>query len=267
MSSDFDIYHMNSYTLLKQLGCSRDESRTFDALMKHPKGITVVSLAKKLNKPRATLYDHLKALTKKGLVTNGRTDAGSVFYPESPEGIRGVFNERSHELARSGVLIEEYIQESSHSDAYNPHFSVIDNAKAAETIFRDALRSGVKESYWFWPARALFHKSVPDEVFDYWHNERIRRGMHVKVLWPPKQKVPLAKNSVLGSGNDKVSLRQICILPNGINGTLGYGIYGNKVGFISSAQENYGFIVDSKEFAETLKSQFDFFWKVSKKRK
>jgi hypothetical protein len=46
---------------------------------------------------------------------------------------------------------------------------------------------------------------------------------------------------------------------------MGYWIYENKVAFISSTKEAFGFIVESKEFVEMLSSQFELVWKASKK--
>jgi len=258
---------MDHQNFLKQLDCSREESQTFDVLLSHPEGISVVVLAKKLNKPRATLYDHLNVLTEKGLVKKGLTEHGSVFYPEGHQTIRSIFDERAKSVTHAGILLEDRLRARPQSNAYNPRFTILDNQNAAEKIFRDVLRSRTKESLWFWPAKALFHKSVPDEVFNHWHHERIRRNMHVRVLWPHKQQVCLAGNDILGSGNNKESLRKIRILPGPIDATMGYGIYENKVGFISSTRENYGFIVDSKELAETLRNQFEFLWKISQTRK
>lgn len=257
---------MDSFQSLKHLGLSKEESQTFEALLAYRNGISVMSLAKKLNKPRATLYDHLRVLVNAGVAKKGRTEKGSVFYPESQEMIRGAFAERSQSTARAGAIFATQIKELSQVETYDPRLTVVDNKNAAKIIFGDVLRSGVKECSWFWPARALLQTSVPNEVFMYWHAERIRKKMRAKILWPFNQKAKLTKDHVLAPGKDKESLREIRIMPAQVDATMGYGIYGNKVGFISSARENYGFIVDSREFSQTLKSQFDFFWSVSKKR-
>jgi hypothetical protein len=44
---------------------------------------------------------------------------------------------------------------------------------------------------------------------------------------------------------------------------LGYWIYANKVAFISSARESYGFLIQSEELAQTLKVQFELLWRES----
>lgn len=45
---------------------------------------------------------------------------------------------------------------------------------------------------------------------------------------------------------------------------MGYWIYGNKVAFISSRKESFGFIIESAELATMLRTQFEVLWKASK---
>ena len=107
-------------------------------------------------------------------------------------------------------------------------------------------------------------KYIPSDVYENFHQERIHRNMKFNVLWPENQKVNLSEVKILGSKNK--SLREIRILSGKLDSLLGYGIYGNKVAFISSKKENYGFIIDSKELSRTLKLQFDYWWKLSSKQ-
>jgi hypothetical protein len=45
---------------------------------------------------------------------------------------------------------------------------------------------------------------------------------------------------------------------------MGYTIYDDKVSFISSEKEIFGFIVQSEEFSKLMKLHFDLFWNISK---
>ena len=45
---------------------------------------------------------------------------------------------------------------------------------------------------------------------------------------------------------------------------LGYAIYKNTVRFISSDKEQYGFLIESQEFAEMMRGQFEIIWNASK---
>jgi hypothetical protein len=42
-------------------------------------------------------------------------------------------------------------------------------------------------------------------------------------------------------------------------------IYDNRVAMISTQKENFGFILESKEFSSTLRSWFEFMWKLGSK--
>ena len=53
--------------------------------------------------------------------------------------------------------------------------------------------------------------------------------------------------------------------PKEVAFSMGYWIYENKVVFISSKKECFGFIIESQEFAEMMSSQHEEIWKISKK--
>jgi hypothetical protein len=46
---------------------------------------------------------------------------------------------------------------------------------------------------------------------------------------------------------------------------MAYTIYGDKVFFISSSSESFGFSVHSLDFANMMSAQFDLLWSLSKK--
>ena len=45
---------------------------------------------------------------------------------------------------------------------------------------------------------------------------------------------------------------------------MGYWMYEDKVAFLSSEKEGFGFVIHSKDFANLIKVQFEEIWKVSK---
>ena len=104
-------------------------------------------------------------------------------------------------------------------------------------------------------------ESIPESTYEMFMRERVKRGIWLNVLWPESKKVNFSDHPFLGS---KDQLRKVRILPRGIDQFMGYGIYGSKVVFLSTKREHYGFIIDSVELSNTLKEQFDYFWKQSK---
>lgn len=258
-----NIDNLNILQIFSYLDCSTPEIKTFQALLTEPAGATVLLLQKKLNIPRASIYDQLGALIEKGLVRKGQSDTGSLFFAESRDVLLSLFRERSERVMQASNDMEVYLAQLPDEPTYTPRFSVIESTGAAENIFHDILRSREEVSYWFWPVKEMLN-TVPNEVFSSFVEERMKRNMAVQILWPKKQEVTLDDYPVLGPNNKKGQLREIRVLQEPIDTTMTYVVYGNKVAYISSKRENYGFIIDSAELAHMTKSQFQYMWKLAK---
>lgn len=263
MSTNTDnIDNVNILQIFSHLDCSTPEIKTFQALLGESDGATVLLLQKKLNIPRASIYDQLGALIEKGLVRKGQSDTGSLFFAESRDVLLALFRERSERVMQASNDMETYLAQLPDESSYTPRFSVIESAGAAENIFHDILRSREEMSYWFWPVKEML-KTVPNEVFSSFVRERMKRNMAVKILWPKKQEIVLDDYPILGPNKKQERLREIRVLQESIDTTMTYVIYGNKVAYISSKRENYGFIIDSAELAHMTKSQFQYLWKLA----
>ncbi len=247
---------------LKQIGLTEAEINTFSALLSEANGASVLQLSRKLNLPRTTIYGHLDALIEKGLVKKGLNEKGTVFFTEKFDSIVRLFEEKENNIKTAKKEVVNFLNSGNFASSYNPKFIVFDNPKAAELIFRDILITRPKETFWFWPIAEML-KTVPAEVFENFHKERVKRNIYHYVLWPENKKVNLKAHPYLFPEEREKSLRTIKILPEKIDYLMGYGIYGNKVAFISTKKENYGFIIDSQELNATIKNQFDYFWKIS----
>lgn len=60
-------------------------------------------------------------------------------------------------------------------------------------------------------------------------------------------------------------LREVRKRQAGLDCSMGYWAYGNRVAFISSMQECFGFVVESAELRHMLKTQFEILWSMSKR--
>jgi len=100
-----------------------------------------------------------------------------------------------------------------------------------------------------------------EEFFKKHNKERIAQNIYTRAIWPQNQRVNIQTHSYLGIGD--AFLREIRIAPKEIGFEMGYWIYENKVAFVSSKKESFGFIIESRELAEMLSSQFEMVWKIS----
>ena len=93
-------------------------------------------------------------------------------------------------------------------------------------------------------------------------SKRARNHISLRVIWPEDKMVDITQFRFLAP--DKDSSRNIRVAPVGITTSVGYWVYGDRVSFISSKKESFGFIVESAELADMLRQQFEVFWDISK---
>lgn len=260
---DIIIIFMDLVEILQTIGCSESESAIFSAILPYSEGVSVVVLSKKLGFPRPTIYSNLERLIDKGLVKKGLRNEGGIFFAESKEGIFKIYDEKINNLKSARAELTDKLLSSDNLN-YKPRFVVYEGLRAYESIFHDILRSKAKETFWIWPLSEMV-KRIPQQAFSDFHLERIKEKIWLNVLWPQQKKLSLEKHPLLLTKNEEHSWRRIKLLPKQIDQTMGYGIYGTKVAFLSSERENYAFVVDSKELSMTIKSHFNYLWSISHK--
>jgi len=113
--------------------------------------------------------------------------------------------------------------------------------------------------YIYWPYEQMLDFLGKD--FLLWFSQRREiRNIDIKTIWAnTKQKT---KNHIFS--DDKKDVERRHIIQKNIS-TMGYIIYENKVAFISSNKESFGFIVDSTEFSKLMQMQFDILWSSARK--
>ena len=97
-----------------------------------------------------------------------------------------------------------------------------------------------------------------------WHNKRrVENNMSLKSTRKASDKVHIKKYPFMGDREE--DLREIRFLPDDIDFSMSYWIYGDNVAFISAGKELYGFIVHSKEFSDMMLLNFNLLWNKAKK--
>lgn len=245
------------------LGISEGSVKLFPILKNNPDGISVLRLSKLMNVPRSTIYGYINELVEKGLVKKGLKEERSLYFPESKEKILLLFAEQEDLIESAKEIITQDWSEEV-KQLHKPGFFIYEGSEAYKSIFRDLLSEKPDVLYVYWPINSMFD-FVPEEDLRDYHRKRVKSGTEVRVLWPQSKKISKKRFNDLFYGDEKYNLREIRLLPKGIDHTIGYMIYGNKVAFISSNKEQYGFVINSHDLAISLRSQFQYIWKQSKK--
>ena len=131
-----------------------------------------------------------------------------------------------------------------------------------QSILKDMLLYRDIETKAYWPIKSMV-EILGKDFFTSLNKERILRKIYTRAIWPENQSLDIKKNPYLGVGEK--FFREIRIAPKEINFSMGYWVYGNKVACISSKNESFGFIIESKEFADMMSTQFEVVWEISKK--
>lgn len=221
------------------------------------------NLAKRLNVPRSTLYGLLENLAQHGLVSQSEKNKVKMWQAVAPETIKTIINEKINTLENTRTDFESVLKSLKSSqkiDFVSPKFHYFEGIEELKVMLKDVLLYNDLETELCWPVKDVM-KVVGEEFLHELNKKRIRSNIYIKVIWPLDKSEDIKKNIFLAPG--KEVKREVRTAPAGVEFSMGYWAYGNKVMFMSSKAENFGFIVESKELRQLLKTQFDILWNIS----
>ena len=246
--------------ILKEFNLRDEEIKTFICLLENGE-LTVGILAKKTGISRPSLYGFIDKLKNNGLVQESQRNGVKTFSVQPKETIEKIFEEKIQYIQKGKESIIELYNNIAIGSIYtNPRFRLFEGKDGLKQILKDMVLYRDIETKAYWPARAMI--DILSEVFfKDLNEERVRQKIRTQVIWPESEKIDTGQYPYLNASKDL--LREVRIAPFEVSFSMGYWIYGNKVAFISSKKENFGFIIESKELVDMLSSQFKIIWNLS----
>ena len=249
-------------TIFEKLGLTSQEPKLYLALLES--GPTSAGLlAKKSGTRRSTLYGLLENLQGRGLVSQTEKNGVKIWRAEPPETISNSLRRKSEEWKKTNedfnILLPELLKKQR-QDTLAPRFKYFHGIDGVKHIMNDMLLYSDMITQSFWPASEMLDL-LGEDFFDTLNRARIRQRLYTQALWPPSKAVNISKHPSFGVG--KEFFREIRLTPKGVDCTMGYWAYHTKVAFVSSRKECFGFIVESNELRQMLKTQFDVLWEIS----
>lgn len=224
--------------------------------------MTATQLARQVNISRTSVYDHLGRLLEHGLMTETTKNGIKAFAVEQPEKIDLLLNDRENKITMAKQSLEllklNYYKIQANQ---KPRFQMFEGKAELQQMMRDLLLYPNITMRVYWPILDVIKLLGPDFIMEF-NQARLKNRISLQTIWPHDQIPSLTKYPWLKIGI--VDKREVRLAPQGINFSLGYSIYGNTVRFLSSSKENFGFLMTSKEFADTMKGNFDIMWESSK---
>lgn len=249
MSSTFD-------KTLANLGLSGGAIRIYTTLLT-VREASAKRLAELSGLPRTSVYDYLRELGKKALVVELDIDNKKVFRPDNPKNLEALVDTKLRELESEKKSIKETLGDLTKVFAGGePRIKFYSGKEGFIAVLADVARSGSKEALFFWPFSEMTDLIGEDNLRDF-TARRVAEGMSVRSIWPVAAGAPHSKLRLQNETTRFVDVEKV---------KMGYIIYADKVAFISSRDEQFAFIVQSKDFSNLQKLQFETLWKISKKK-
>ncbi len=241
--------------IFEKIGLNANESYIYNILLTNGE-MRAPNIAEKahLKLTRQNTYAVLKSLTKKGLVEEFDKRKKLTYRVEHPQKLLEVIEEQKKELEENEKTVEALMPEiiSDYNLAHNkPGVVYYEGIEGIKKIYEDTLREKPEEILVF---RSPFEE---DKLGQYIHGYTKRRaalGIKTKIISPKKPAKEILVEDRERLRERKYIKKEIFSLYTEIN------VYKNKVAFIAFGKKTMGFIVESPEVAQTMRTVFNLVW-------
>jgi sugar-specific transcriptional regulator TrmB len=239
---------MDVKNTLINIGLSERETNVYLAALELGTS-SVQDIAQQSDEKRSTVYDVIDKLKKKKLITETRQGSRRLFTASSPSELRVMLID--HEQMLEEIL--PVLKGMAGNNLSKPKIQVFNGIKEVGIAYSDTLNSRPHEILTIESS-----DSVIGRMGLGWTNayiaERVRKNIPVRLITTASDIA-----SELAS-KDKDELRQTKILSKGRKFTTDIEIYGNKVLFLSFKKEITGFLIESEEMHNAMKTMFEIMW-------
>lgn len=246
---------------LESVGLSEKEARCYFLLLEYGTQPTSF-IAKKASLNRGTTYVALHSLLEKGFALKSEKRKTQLFSAIEPERIEELLARKATELNRQQerfhALLEDFNSIRSPFSAM-PKIRYFEGVEGARNALEDTLQS--EETL----LRAFL--SIVDisdflgaDYFDDYTERRIKSGRELRVIRTlEKDKQAYAKYNQQFTASKQAN-RLVGFIDDELAFPVNIYIYGNKLGIISSKEENYALIIESAEVAKMQATLFETLW-------
>ena len=243
---------MEKESLLK-IGLSGNEAGIYLALL--GLGPSLVSkIVEKTNINRTNIYDRLKRLINKGLVSYVIKNNRKYFYAAEPKRIMRYLEEKEEKIQKEKELAEEIIPrlEGIRPLTKEETVEVYEGKEGLKTILEDIIKS--KQNILTYGSEGNF-----SEILKFYFRHYLKRLEKAKI----KMKVIFNYDDTKKPFGWKFA--EVKYIPKGYKTPTETTIYGNKVAIFLLTEQPKAILIKSETIAESYKRYFNLLWKAAKK--
>lgn len=242
---------------LEQLGLSDKEARIYQACLELGQA-KAADLTEYTGINRGTIYDIAKSLFHKGLMGTTQKGRTTYFLPHSPERF---VNNMDSQLKKARELLPE-IESIIRTTHHRPKMRFYEGKEGLRAIYDETLQCQSKKLLQFVSVKDML-ESVGKDFMQEYIEKRARRHIQLRAINSPEGEIE-DKTVVYSSHTDPKYLRETRLAPVSISFPSMVMVCDDSLFLMSTKKENFGFIIDSKEFSDMMRCFFDVLWNISK---
>lgn len=240
-------------TFFTSLGLNEKEEQVFFALAKLGSS-GVIEISKNTGFSRSTTYYLLDQLELKGLASHVQVGNRRTYTPSSIQRIEKILEEKKEATDNQIFAFKHLLPDISllYGNAKNkPKFTYYEGQRGAQEIF-DSMLINNKEIMVVGEVET-FEAALGEQYMEKFVEKRRKLGIWVRGIWVEKKNVTEYPAS-------EEHLRNIRYAPEWFSAPVAFYIFKDKVAFISSVEESFAAVIESKDFTTTLRSWFELLW-------
>jgi len=232
---------------LEKIGLSPNEIKCYSILLKEGSA-SANEISRKSGVHRVSVYDALRGLREKGLISQITKANKFLFEAGNPEKILEMIKEKEEALNNIKELVPLLVQDFN-SAKEKQEIHSFKGLAGIKTILQDMLNS--KTEILDFGAEYKVKEFLP---YDYlkWDKERIKRRIKMRIIANIKIKPT------------KISLAEIKYVPSELHSSVSTYIFDNKVALIMWVENPLGILIEHKAVYESYKNYFQYLWKQAK---
>ena len=239
---------------LELLGLNDKEARLYMAALELG-SFSVLEVAAKSGLKRPTCYIILDELIKRGLISMVMTKKKKQYKVEHPT----AFIRQAKNSLKYAEQIVPSLSAIIDQDKEKPKLKYYFGQKGMQNIYDDLINTRSKTMYYVSSSQSQI-ETVGEEFLKDYVKRRAAKGIKVKTV---RMRQGQLDEPILNES--KEMLREVRYAPKNIVIPDTVCVIGNKVGVVFTVRGNFGFIIESPEFSQTILGLFKVLWNVSTK--
>jgi len=234
--------------ILEKAGLSPNEVKCYLALLEIGSS-SANEVSRKSGVHRVSVYDALRGLREKGLISQIMKARTLLFEPGNPERIYSIIEDREKELIQAKNLIPDLLLRFN-SEKEKQEVQSFKGLAGVKTVLSEILKSKTEVLDF-----GAEHKIKGFLPYDYkkWDNERVRRRIKMRIVANIKIKPT------------KLRLTEIKYVPSEFTSSVSTYIFNGKVALIMWVENPLAIVIEQKEVYSSYKNYFEYLWKLAKK--